>query len=164
VRRLVLIRHAKAADGERDRHRPLTPEGAAAAGQVGRYLAGAGVRPDRVVVSPARRAIETWAAAAAELTDPPPPDQDERIYDNTVDALQDVTRDTPAGVATLVLVGHNPSMHGLAMATDDGQGDSQLRSTLAAKFPTAAVAIFDVAAEWAVFDHGTLCALQLRSR
>lgn len=145
-------------------HRPLTPEGKAAAQQVGRYLAEAGVQPDRVVVSPARRAIETWAAAAGQLPDPPRPDEDERIYDNTVDALQEVTRDTSAEVGTLVLVGHNPSMHGLAVAVDDGQGDPQLRSTLAAKFPTAAIAIFDIPEDWTVFDHGTLSDLRLRSR
>jgi phosphohistidine phosphatase len=159
----VLIRHAKAADGDRDRRRPLTREGRVAAEGIGRYLTEAEIVPDLVVVSPAQRAGETWAAAARAVPDAPEPDADERIYDNTVDALQDVTRETPIDVATLVLVGHNPSMHGLAQAIDDGRGDAQLRKTLAARFPTSAVAIFDIDEDWATFDQGTLSGLHLRS-
>ncbi len=164
VRRLVLIRHAKAADGDLDRRRRLTPEGTAAAESIGRYLADHEPSPDRVVTSPARRAAETWAAAARALTDPPAPDEDERIYDNTVDALQEVVRDTPPDVGILVVVGHNPSMHALAQATDDGTGDPKLRKTLAERFPTAAVAVFDISEDWATLDQGTLSGLHLKSR
>lgn len=164
MRRLVLIRHAKAADGDLDRRRRLTPEGRAAAEGIGRYLADHEPSPDRVVTSPARRAAETWAAAARALTDPPAPDEDERIYDNTVDALQEVVRDTPPDVGILVVVGHNPSVHALAQATDDGTGDPKLRKTLAERFPTAAVAVFDISEDWATLDQGTLSGLHLKSR
>jgi phosphohistidine phosphatase len=116
------------------------------------------------VTSPARRAAETWAAAARALTNPPEPNEDERIYDNTLDSLQDVIRDTPPDVGTLVLVGHNPSMRDFAQATDDGAGDPELRKILADRFPTAAVAVFDISEDWATLDQGTLSGLHLRSR
>ena len=156
MRRLVLIRHAKAAVGDLDRRRPLTPDGMTAAEGIGRYLADNGPAPDRIVTSPARRAAETWAAAARALTNPPEPDEDERVYDNTVDSLQELVRDTPPDVGTLVVVGHNPSMRDFAHATDDGTGDVDLRKTLAERFPTAAVAVFDITEDWATLDQGTL--------
>jgi phosphohistidine phosphatase len=163
VRRLVLIRHAKAAVGDLDRRRPLTPEGMTAAEGIGRYLADNGPAPDRIVTSPARRAAETWAAAAQALTNPPEPDEDERVYDNTIDSLQDMVRDTPPDVGTLVVVGHNPSIRDFAHATDDGTGDPDLRKILADRFPTAAVAVFDIREDWATLDQGTLSGLHLRS-
>jgi len=150
--------------GDLDRRRPLTPEGMTAAEGIGRYLADNGPAPDRIVTSPARRAAETWAAAARALTNPPEPDEDERVYDNTLDSLQDVVRDTPPDVGTLVVVGHNPSMRDFAHATDDGTGDPDLRKILADRFPTAAVAVFDISEDWATLDQGTLCGLHLRSR
>jgi phosphohistidine phosphatase len=159
-----LIRHAKAADGDLDRRRSLTPEGVAAAEGIGRYLADVEPSPDRVVVSPARRAAQTWAAAARALAGAPEPDEDERIYDNTVDALHELVRDTPPDISSLVLVGHNPSMHALAQVTDDGTGDVALRKTLAERFPTAAVAVFDITEDWATLDRGTLSGLHVKPR
>jgi phosphohistidine phosphatase len=75
-----------------------------------------------------------------------------------------VVRDTPPDVGTLVVVGHNPSMRDFAHATDDGTGDPDLRKILADRFPTAAVAVFDISEDWATLDQGTLSGLHLRSR
>jgi phosphohistidine phosphatase len=160
ARRLVIVRHAKAADGDPDRQRPLAPAGWTAAGEIGRWLADESIAPDRVVVSPARRAEQTWDAAAARLSGPPEPVPDDRIYANTVDDLLDVVRDTPDDVDTLVVVGHNPSVHEFAIAVDDGEGDPALRDELGARFPTAAAAVYRVHEDWAAFDQGTLLALR----
>src|SRR3712207_9368577 len=59
-RRLLLIRHARAAGGPIDRERPLTAEGVQQAAALGAWLERAGLVPDRVLVSPARRAVQTW--------------------------------------------------------------------------------------------------------
>src|SRR5689334_22652953 len=65
MRRLILLRHATAANsfGD-DLARPLTAKGTREAAAAGRALATRGLNPDKVLVSPARRTQETWAAMA----------------------------------------------------------------------------------------------------
>ena len=69
-RSLLLLRHAKSAwpDGVADLERPLARRGERAAELVGRFLAGHGLVPDRVVSSPARRAAETAERVLAAST------------------------------------------------------------------------------------------------
>ena len=147
TRMLVLIRQAKAGKGPVDAERTLTPRGQRDAGAVGVWLAQLGVVPDRVVVSPAARARQTWAGAAAALPGTPDPVADDRIYDNAVDELLEIVRETPDDVSTLVLVGHNPSFGEFAHQLDDERGDADARQEVLAGFPTSAVAVFDVA-DW----------------
>jgi phosphohistidine phosphatase len=159
TRSLVLVRHAKSeSDGGVDARRPLAERGVADARAVGGWLAGHGLIPDRVVVSPARRARQTWDLARAELKEAPEPVVDERIYANTVGDLLAVVGETPPDVRTLVVVGHNPSMAELALALDDGRGDAGARTELGRKYPTSGVAVFAVDGEWAAVDGpaGTL--------
>jgi phosphohistidine phosphatase len=145
-RRLILIRHAKTeAGGSSDRERRLATRGEADAGALGRWLAEHGLEPDRVAVSPARRAQQTWQIAAASRRWPQPLVED-AIYDNNLPSLLAVIRATPPEVRTLALVGHNPSIGALATSLDDtGTHD----------FPTGAVAVFAVADDWAALDVAT---------
>ncbi|MFL6129392.1 MAG: SixA phosphatase family protein [Mycobacteriales bacterium] len=158
TRQLVLVRHAKATQGGGDRDRPLARRGTTEAPAVGRWLAERQIVPDRVVVSPARRARQTWELAGAELGRPGPgePEIDERVYDNTVDGLLAVVRDTPGDVSTLAIVGHNPAIEELAIALDDGTGDAAGRRKLAEKYPTSGVAVFAVTDPWTAVRTGTL--------
>ncbi len=153
-RRLVLVRHARAADAAVDAERPLTGRGAERAAAIGAWLDRSGLGPDRVLVSPARRAVQTWERASAQLPQSPPPTVDDRIYDNTVEALLAAVQETPDDTGTLVLVGHNPSLGELAMALDDGQGDPTLRRELHAGVPTGAVVVFDLATTFAGIAPG----------
>jgi phosphohistidine phosphatase len=161
----VLLRHAKATSGGEtsDVERPLTDDGTAAAAAVGRWLAGQGVVPDAVVVSPALRARQTWARAAEQLGRAPDPTLDERILDNTVADLLEVVREATSPVTTLVLVGHNPGVHELATLLDDGAGDATGRERLAAGYPAGGVAVFAVPGGWPDVDAGaaTLTAFAL---
>lgn len=154
-RRLVLVRHAEAASAPVDADRPLTSRGEEQAAAVGRWLAREDLVPDRVVVSPARRAVQTWQRAAAEVSAAPPPIAEQRIYDNTVEDLLAVLQETPEDVGTVVLVGHNPSIGELARALDDGEGDPSARGDLADGFPAAAVAVFGLAAPFEAVEAGT---------
>jgi phosphohistidine phosphatase len=154
TRTLVLIRHAKAGEGPVDLERPLAPRGLRDAQAVGRWLAKIGVHPDLVVLSPAVRARQTWDGAAAALQVSPKTVVDDRIYDNAVDELLEIVRETPDDVSTLVLVGHNPSFGEFAHQLDDEQGDADARHEVLAGFPTSAVAIFDVAGWPDVAPHG----------
>ncbi len=154
ARRLVLLRHAKAAlDGTADFERSLAPRGRSDAGAIGRWLVEHGYQPDHVVVSPARRALQTWELAAAEIEGGPVPLPDERVYTNTLEDLLDVVRGTPSAIGTVILVGHNPALAELAVMIDDGSGDRAGRS-LAVNFPAGGVAVFSVAGNWAEVDAG----------
>jgi phosphohistidine phosphatase len=154
VRRLVLIRHAKAVDADKDVDRPLSPRGRRDAATLGGWLHEHGVRPTRIVLSPALRARETWEGAATALSDPPGPVVDERIYANSRADLAEIVSTTTDDVQTLVLVGHNPSMGELAAWLDDGAGDSDARHEMTTGLPTNAAAIFAVASSWADVGAG----------
>ena len=154
-RRLVLIRHARAANAAVDRDRPLTADGEQHAAAIGAWLEQAGVLPDLVLVSPALRAQQTWQAAASSLTSPPDVSVEERIYDNTVDDLLAVIADAPDHLATLVVVGHNPSVGEFAAALDDGEGDADARNALESGFPAGAVAVFSLAGQFDEAGDGT---------
>jgi len=156
TRQLVLVRHAKAGEGAIDRDRPLADRGVAEAPALGRWLARQRIVPDRVVVSPARRARQTWDLAAAELRKAAEPVLDDRVYDNTVEDLLEILRQTPAEVTTLAIVGHNPGIQELAIALDDGRGDDAARTELATKYRTNGVAVFDVSDPWTEVRSATL--------
>jgi phosphohistidine phosphatase len=144
--RLVLMRHAKAEQGSPDIDRALSDRGRSDAAAIGRWLAGQGIVPDRVVISPSRRTRQTWELAGTPGA--PAPEVDDRIYANSVADLLDVIRETPDDVQTLVLVGHNPSMGELAATIDRDVRD----------FPTSATAIVEVASWADVRQSGRLVA------
>jgi phosphohistidine phosphatase len=150
-RQLILIRHSKAAGGAIDLERPLAPRGESDAAAVGRLLSRKGVVIDLAVVSPARRARQTWDRVQAGLSDQVEVVIDERIYDNEVAALFQVVHEAGADVDCLALVGHNPSFAEFANSLDDGQGDSDARDQLRAGYPTSGVAIFDGPVSWDEF-------------
>jgi phosphohistidine phosphatase len=153
--KLVVIRHAKAGEAPLDIERPLTDRGQRDAAAIGDWLHAQGVVPDRVVVSPARRATQTWFGVAAHLEQTPEPMLDERIYENTLDLLLDIVTETPAGIGTLALVGHNPAFAALAYELDDGSGDAEARRELRSGFPTSAVAVFDLTCAWSAVEPGS---------
>ncbi len=149
TRKLVLIRHAQAADGPVDIDRPLTEQGLRQAAAIGPWLERNGLVPGAVLVSPARRAQQTWDRAAAPLEPAPTPTVDARVLDNTVEAVLAAVRETPEEVETLAVVGHNPAVRELVEFLDDGQGDPAARRTLDTSFPTCGVAVLDLATPFA---------------
>lgn len=141
--RLILLRHAKAEQGGRDRDRALTNRGHADAAAAGTWLAANDAVPDVVVVSPSRRTTQTWEAVAANLPGEIDVTYDDRIYDNSVQDLLAVIRDVDAKARTVLLVGHNPSTHALSVTLAGGESAREL-----AEFPTATIAVFDVDGAW----------------
>jgi phosphohistidine phosphatase len=153
--RLVLVRHAQAGPGPFDAERPLTERGARHAAAIGARLEQAASVPDRVLVSPARRARETWELAGSSLLGGPEPVVDERVYDNTVEALLAAVQETADDVRTLAVVGHNPSIGELAGVLDDGRGNPSARGRLVAGYPAGGVAVFTLSASFAAIAPGT---------
>src|SRR3954451_5739876 len=115
TRRLVLVRHAKTEQGAPDLARELTDRGRRDAREIGRWLVAREITPDLAAVSPSVRTQQTWQIVAEQLRVAPPSVQDERIYLNEVTDVLEVARSTADSVGTLVVVGHNPSMHGCAV-------------------------------------------------
>jgi phosphohistidine phosphatase len=148
TRRLVLVRHAKAAAGAVDSERSLAERGVRDAIAIGEWFVGQSLGPDRIVVSPAHRAAQTWEHAAAVLMPGSPSFVDDRMYVNTVAALLEIIHETPSEVQTLALVGHNPSIAELADILDDGRGDAGARGELNRGYPTSGVAVFTVHTTW----------------
>lgn len=152
MRRLMLLRHAKterAEPGARDRDRELTKRGRTDAQAIGAYMARHGLVPDLALVSPATRAQETWALAADYFVKPPKAVDEERIYNASADKL--LTLIGEAGRArTLLLVGHNPGFHDLAVALV-ASGDVATRERLNEKLPTSGLVVIDLAFDdWAL--------------
>jgi phosphohistidine phosphatase len=148
---LLLFRHAKSRrdqPGLKDRERDLAPRGEAAAPRMGRHLREQGRVPDRVLCSSAVRAVRTWRLAAPELGPGAPEVEIEpALYMAEPDILLDTIRRHGGDARRLMLVGHNPGLHELALLLV-GEGKAGPRARLKEKFPTAAVAlvVFDLPA------------------
>lgn len=148
MRRLMLLRHAKSdwPHGVSDHERPLAPRGEDAAPRMAAYMAAEHLVPDLALVSPARRTAETWALTAPAFDEKIAARREARLYEARTDTLMGLVRETPAAVATLLLVGHNPGLEVLAKRLA-GHGDRYAFARLKQKFPTAALAVIDFAAE-----------------
>ncbi len=147
MRRLLLFRHGKAERSEPgmpDRSRTLIDRGRKDAGKIGHYMASHALVPDRVLVSPADRARETWKCAASAFRPEPGALMAEQLYDATPHAVFAAIKETPAAVHTLLVVGHNPSLHELALMLI-ASGDIDTRERLREKLPAAGLVIVDFA-------------------
>ena len=144
---LMLLRHAKSslADaGQEDSDRPLNDRGRHAATAVGRYMASNGLVPQLVLCSPARRTRETWGLVAGELKALPAILIAAEIYDfGDGKALMECLRQKAGAAQSVLLVGHNPSIAGLAKSLA-GKGSGSLRDRLEKKYPTAALAVISL--------------------
>lgn len=156
---LMLLRHAKSSladTGQADPDRPLNERGKRAAVAVGRYMASNSLVPQLVLCSPARRTRETWSLVAGELATIPEILVAAEIY-NSGDgtALMECLRHKAGAAQSVLLVGHNPSIHGLAQSLI-ATGSRKLRERLEEKYPTAALAVisFDLA-NWGTLAAGS---------
>jgi phosphohistidine phosphatase len=157
MKRLLLLRHAKAKraqPGEKDLDRILTDRGRAGARKLGAYLARHDLIPDQVLVSTSVRTRETWTQVAKAFRKPPPVHFEKRLYESSPEAILDVVCDAEPKVATLLVIGHNPSIQELAnMLTDAGNADARRR--LKEEFPTAALAVITFeASAWRKLHSG----------
>jgi phosphohistidine phosphatase len=149
MRRLILLRHAKAEPSELgvdDRSRVLVERGRRDAARVGAYMGAQALVPDRALVSPAARTQETWKIAAAAFRPAPAAVSADQLYDAATQSILSVIKATPAAVHTLMVVGHNPSMHEIAV-TLTGTGDGEARDRLREKLPTAGLVVIDFAVD-----------------
>ena len=114
---LILIRHADAErEASSDFERELTDKGRKQSKRVGRFLAGAEVRPDAILTSPLVRARQSAELVADELGCKSAVEDDQRLASGMApkDAFA-VLRDHEED-ACVALVGHEPDFSELAGA------------------------------------------------
>jgi phosphohistidine phosphatase len=153
MRRLMLLRHAKTendAPSGRDQDRRLDQRGRADAAEIGGWIGRHPPFPDSVLVSPAIRAHQTWEIVWEAMKNSAPQPQVEVLPElygaDPSQLLQTVRAAASADPKVLMLVGHNPGMHELALALA-GSGDAAGRKALADNLPTSGVAVFDFAVD-----------------
>jgi len=163
-----VLRHAKAtAHGPDDHSRVLAPRGLRQATAVGRSVAadpvdGAPV-PVLVLCSSARRAVQTAELVVAALADRTDLEVERGLYEADADDIVDRLRLVHDEVVSVMVVGHNPTLHDLALLLLDPQ-DAAGRSRLEAGFPTAALAVVGIPApSWGKLSMGTGRLLALRT-
>jgi phosphohistidine phosphatase len=133
--RLTLVRHAKtepAHAGQSDWDRALEPQGTRDAPEMARRLRERGLKPDRILTSPARRARSTTALFAEVLGIPESKViTDDRLYLASVRQLLATIQELGGTARHLMVVGHNP---GLTEFADEVSGERSLDN-----MPTCAV-------------------------
>jgi phosphohistidine phosphatase len=142
MQRLILLRHGKAdsvSGTGGDLERGLTDRGRRDAALMGRVLAEAGFAPDLVLVSSARRTCETWEEVAPAFPDAKV-EFSRGLYLASSDHLAHAVDASSTTADCLMIIGHNPGLHELAIARagaaaldDIGVLDS---------FPTSGAAVF----------------------
>ncbi|MGB9116833.1 SixA phosphatase family protein [Bradyrhizobium sp.] len=165
MRRLMLLRHAKTendAPSGRDQDRRLDNRGHRDATEIGGWIGRHPPFPDLVLVSHAVRAHQTWEIAWEAMKELVPEPQVElmpELYGADVSQLLETVRDaSSADPKRLMIVGHNPGMHELALALA-GSGDPAGRKALTDNLPTSGLAVFDFEIDdWAdvAFRRGRL--------
>ena len=141
-RMLYLLRHAKSSwsdDGLDDHDRPLAKRGEEAVVRLRRHIAGAGVAPELVLCSSARRTTMTLEGIAPAFPASTTIVIEEGVYGAPADRLLARLHDVGDDLASVLLIGHNPGLESLAVMLV-GHGAAELRRRIAEKFPTGALA------------------------
>ena len=159
MRQLLLLRHAKSNwDDPRlnDHDRPLDDGGQRAATVLRAAILDLELVPDLILVSSARRTRETL-----ELLEPLPGtvriQRQNELYLASPRQLLEQISDIPADTGRVMIIGHNPGLHDLAMMLIGPHAVSLNQPhtmRVARGFPTAALAEFAVAGSWRDLPHG----------
>jgi phosphohistidine phosphatase len=106
---------------------------------------------DAVLCSTATRARQTLANTGIGA----PVRYSERLYDTTPGTMIDEISETADTVATLLVIGHEPTMSELAITLAAGEStDASVVERISAKFPTSAIAILTSAFGWEGLEPG----------
>ena len=151
---LHLLRHAKSSWKKEveDRERPLNRRGREAALRVGQALPAAVGNLDLILCSSARRTRETMELVFAEFAVRPRSVVEDELYEASKDELMSRLRRLPEDIGNVLLIGHNPGLHQLAVAIADTH-TAGLRALSSGKFPTAARATLRVLEPWSAFSR-----------
>jgi phosphohistidine phosphatase len=164
MRTLVLLRHARAErpDGDHDFDRALTEVGAVDADAAGSWLADHKLHPDLVLCSSAARTRQTWQGVSVALAQAragggaPEVRYEKSLYAGGRTEVFDLLRTVPDTVATVLVIGHNPTMSevSLLLIPDaEYQGpDAELKTT--------GLAVHRTEASWSATEPGSMSLIE----
>ena len=150
MRRLHILRHAKSSwdePGLADADRPLAPRGEKAALRIAEHVASEGIAPELVLCSPALRARQTLAALLPVLAGEVEIHVEDALYEAGVYELLERLRAVEADVGSVLVIGHNPTLHALALGLTG-------RDDVLERFPTGALASVALTGAWADLGEG----------
>ena len=129
---LHLLRHAKSSWKEdvEDRERGLNRRGREAARRVGQHLPAAVGALDLVLCSSARRTRETMELVLADYGVEPRSMIEDELYAASADKLMDRLRRLPEDEVAVLLIGHNPGLHELAITLADTNSPALSRALI----------------------------------
>jgi phosphohistidine phosphatase len=159
MRQLLLLRHAKSSwDDPRlsDHARPLNTRGRRAAEAMAAAMRDLGLAPDIVLVSSARRTLQTLEALTPFEGSPLIEPMDD-LYLAGWTSLLGVLRGLPETARSVLLIGHNPGLHELALALAGPAcmaGGGPMASRLGISYPTGALCEFAIALPWRLLEGG----------
>jgi phosphohistidine phosphatase len=159
MRQLLLMRHAKSSWDDpklADHARPLNARGRAAAAAMGGEMRRLGLAPDVVLVSSARRTLQTLEALKP-WDETPLVEPMDTLYLASGEQLLAVLHGVAETARSVLLIAHNPGMHELAMMLTGEAAmrqDTPTTRKLAEGYPTGALAEFSIAGPWWQLHQG----------
>jgi len=149
------MRHAKSdwhSAAQADFDRPLNPRGSKDALRMGQWLNDRGLKPERLLASPAQRARQTVLAVADTLG----VKESDIVFDKELyladrATLLNILRTIPDTMDSVLLVAHNPGLDELAgwLATEPPP-----LSESGKLMTTAAIAMFELPGNWINLQRG----------
>jgi phosphohistidine phosphatase len=156
MHQLLLMRHAKSLWDDptmTDHARPLNARGRQAAVSMGGALRDLGLTPDLVLVSSARRTLQTLEALAP-WDETPLIEPLDAMYLANAAVLTQVIQEVADTVRSVLVLGHNPGMHELAVSLAGRGSAAGMYRRLNEGFPTGALAEFSLTGPWAGLSAG----------
>jgi phosphohistidine phosphatase len=158
MKRLMLLRHAKALQPEPDEadfDRRLDPGAPRRLDRLGQHLADNDLVPGFILCSSARRTRETLAGLLGHFHGEPDIRLSRRLYDESEGDYRAIIRTSATEADRLMLIGHNPAIAATFQALA-GSGDGAAIHRIGNRFPTAGLAIIDfMAGSWTEAGAGT---------
>ncbi|MFO0998425.1 MAG: histidine phosphatase family protein [Alphaproteobacteria bacterium] len=149
MKTLYLLRHAKSSWSKpelRDFDRSLNARGRDAAAEMGHYLADHAMTPALILCSAAQRTRETLALLLPAFAADTVIRIEAGLYGATREELLDRLSHVEAGVASVMVIGHNPGLEDLARSLA-ASGPKDDLERLSAKYPTAGLAVIRIDAK-----------------
>jgi phosphohistidine phosphatase len=143
---LYLLRHAKAETGSAtldDHERGINQQGLDACVVIGKYITEAGISPDLVLCSTAKRAKTTWALVREASKNTSKQEFTDMLYLASANEVVKQLMCLPESIHSVMVVGHNPGLHQLSLDLSKKADDATI-DRLMLKFPTCALATIDL--------------------
>ena len=144
MKTLTLLRHAKSDWDDmtlRDFDRTLNDRGRRGAEAMGVHLRKMGWHCDSALASPAARVKRTIEGTAIDVR----PRYDDRLYLADAGTILGLLQEVEGDPASVLVAGHNPGLQELIFLLVGPEHENALLDEAAAKFPTATIAVLELA-------------------